>query len=530
MQLRRVIAATDEAFISIDAAGSVTVWSGRAERLFGWTTPEVLGRRLADLIIPPAHRGTYEARLARFDAADEAPVAGKRLQLTARHRDGHEIPVEVAVWALDDGEGFSAFVHDITERVSTQAALEAARDAALEGSRLKSEFLANMSHEVRTPMNGIIGMSRLMLLNHLEEDQRNRAGTVLSSAEALLTVLNDILDFSKIEAGKLDVERIAFDLRRVVEETAVLLAAQAQATGLELTCLIDPNLPRSLEGDPGRLRQVLLNLLGNAVKFTPAGAVTLSARLVDASTDGTAVVELAVSDTGIGMTAESVENLFEAFTQADTSTTRRYGGTGLGLAISRQLVTLMGGTIDVVSEPDVGTTFTALIPFCVGPAGSVSAPGTTLTGHRARFVDINIGVTPPYASPDDSMIHPAALLVVEDNPINQMVIVSSLSRLGYDVDAAANGAVALEHLDRNRYAAVFMDCQMPVMDGYEATSELRRREGRDRHTPVIAITASAMAGDRQLCLDAGMDDYLTKPLVLDELMSVLRRWSPGIPA
>ena len=662
-QLARMLESTEDAFVSIDASGAVTAWSGRAAELFGWKPDEVLGRGLAETIIPQAQRDAHRAGVSNYRPETLSAVVGKRVELSALHRDGHEIPVEVSVWANDDGEGFGAFVHNITERVRTRVELEEARDKALQASHMKSEFLANMSHEIRTPMNGVIGMSTLLLNTNLNFEQRDFAQTVSSSAEALLTVINDILDFSKIEAGKLTIETVPFDLGTVVEESAVLLAARAQQTGVELTCLVDPALPANLEGDPGRLRQVLLNLLGNAVKFTSQGEVNLTARLAGTGSDGVVMVALAVRDTGIGMTPATLELLFEKFTQADTSTTRRYGGTGLGLAIARQLVELMGGTLTATSELGTGSTFTANIPFQTGdhptvPIGPADLNGvhalivddnttnqqvlqamieawggTALTadgadtamlllGHAADttdpvdviLLDLNVpdidghslaravradprlahipmimltsslprqppaGVEPngivavltkpvraarlraalnialpansppatlptqthptddrSVAAPSPARAEPApagrtaaiatTLLVVEDNLINQKVAAAILSRHGYSVETAINGIEALQQMDGRRYGAVLMDCQMPVMDGYEATRLLRAREGANRYTPIIALTASALTGDRQRCLDAGMDDYLTKPLQMDDLMAALQRWS-----
>jgi len=393
--LSRVLESSGDAFVSVDATGTITAWNSRADALFGWSASDVIGRRLADTLIPAAQREAHLQGMQHYaTAGGPSAVVGQRIELTALHRDGNEVPVELAVWAHEDGGGFSAFAHDITERISSQAELETARDTAMTASRLKSEFLANMSHEIRTPMNGVIGMSSLLLQTELSVVQRDYAETVSSSAEALLTVIDDILDFSKIEAGKLDVESVPFDLRAVVEESAVLLAARAHEQGLELTCRLDPALPAAVAGDPGRLRQVLLNLLGNAVKFTHEGEVNVSARVAehvdDVDRDADAVlVELVVRDSGIGMTQSTLEHLFDAFTQADTSTTRRYGGTGLGLAVSRQLVELMGGTLRAMSEPGEGSTFTALIPLRLRSVPAVAPEVPDLAGKRALIVDDN---------------------------------------------------------------------------------------------------------------------------------------------
>lgn len=509
-QLSRMLEATDEGFLTIDAGGTITAWNEQAESLFGWTAADVIGRPITQTLIPVEQRPAHIRGLARYLPGSPSAVVGTRREVRALHRDGHELSVEIAVWADDDG-AYSAFAHDISERVDFQAELERARDRATEASRLKSEFLANMSHEIRTPMNGVIGMSTLLLDGDLGPHEREYAQTVSSSAEALLTILDDILDFSKIEAGKLDVECVDFALRTVVEESSALLTARARQQGLELTCDIDPALPPVLRGDPGRLRQVLLNLIGNAVKFTTAGSVGITARLAPlapgASNDGPVLVELEVRDTGIGMTEATVEQLFEPFSQADSSTTRLYGGTGLGLAICHQLVELMGGTLTVTSELARGSVFSASIPFHVGHPPRENSPAGAPSPARRRA-------------------DAPTVLLAEDNRVNQQVAGAVLTQLGYQVDLVDNGAEAIQHAGGTTYAAILMDCHMPVMDGFEATRELRRREGVTRRTPIIALTASAMSTDRDRCIEAGMDDFLPKPLRKHDLAATLLRWVP----
>jgi PAS domain S-box-containing protein len=675
-ELSWLLDSTGDGFASIDSTGSITGWSAQSEVLFGWTASEVLGRQLSDFLVPQSQPPVHGDSLLGYIKGFDSTVVGKRGEATALCSDGHEMPIEVAVWRREDGQGYSGIIHDITERVNTQVELEAARDEAMEATRLKSDFLATMSHEIRTPMNGVIGACSLLLDTDLDVDQRDYAETASSSAEALLTVIDEILDFSKIEAGKLDLERVTFDLHAVVEECAVLVAPRAQQGGLELTCLVDPGIPSHLQGDPGRLRQVLLNLLSNAVKFTSEGEVNVAARLIGDADGDTVEVEFEVSDTGIGMTADSLEHLFDPFTQADISTTRHYGGTGLGLAISHQLLEMMGGTLNVTSQPGMGSTFTAVIPFQLGSGMAIPNFPAKLDGIRALIIDDNAtnqrvlqemiagwGATavttdradqalmlllksveeanrfdvvltdldmpdidgygvarlvradprlahtpivmlvnssqhfkaaesekkgivghltkpvrsaqlrsaleaavdlahvqatglPLLSEPDRQNPIPAGqitatttgtpdrpagsggnsvspmapagsltLLVVEDNAINQKVAVARLTRLGYTTEVAINGIDALEHLERNRYGAVLMDCHMPMMDGFEATRRLRSIEGADRHTPVIALTASAMAEDRTRCLEAGMDDYLAKPVQVEDLVAALQRWA-----
>ena len=629
----------------------------KASRRLGFAAASLLGL-LAVLALIVAATSRSLRRLAdaatRFGSGDYTtafPRSGAR-EVTELAGTLERTRVEIARSMREQAEARALLEAALAEQRLTQQALERALADAQAAARAKADFLATMSHEIRTPMNGVIGMTALLMRTELTAKQRQYSDAVRRSADALLVVIDDILDFSKIEAGKLALADTAFDVRDVVEEVAELLAPRAQQKGLELGCRVSPDVPATLRGDPHRLRQILINLCGNAVKFTDQGEIFVRARLGE-DADGSALVRFEVIDTGIGIPPGAQSRLFSAFSQVDASSTRRHGGTGLGLAICRRLAALMGGEVGLRSEPGKGSTFwfTARFsrPACATEAAR-SRGAAELVGLPVLIVDDNAtnreilhelalgwqmrvdcvasgpdalrvmrsraATGDPYAlaildmqmpemdgldlarairaeprladtrlviltsmgddlevearaagvldflhkpvregqlldclsrlarvpaeawpaptcdavragaAPTIHVVREGAprILVVEDNPVNQELAVELLQELGYRVDVACNGRSGVERVLGGAYGLVLMDCQMPILDGYEATAEIRRHEPAGKHTPIVAMTAQALAGDREAALAAGMDDYLSKPIDLDALQRVLARF------
>jgi two-component system, sensor histidine kinase and response regulator len=656
-RLAAIVDSAEDAILSKSLDGTIISWNKGAERLYGYTREEILGQHIS-VLFPPEHADDFDRYIDSIKRGERI----EHFETVRLTRDGQRLDVSLTLSPIHNSVGklaaISSIARDIQEQKRIERELQHAKLMAEDANRSKSEFLANMSHEIRTPMHGVIGMTELLLDTTLTPEQSEYALLIRQSAEQLLAVINDILDFSKIEAGKMQVETIDFDLRTVVEDTARLLAQQAHAKDLELACLVEYDVPSGVQGDPGRLRQVLTNLGGNAVKFTEEGEVVLRASLVEDQEAGVEV-RFEVTDTGIGIAPEIQERLFHPFSQADTSSTRTYGGTGLGLSISRQLVELMGGKIGLKSEPGEGSTFWFTIPLKKQPVRVAVVPRTpsdlralhvlivddnatnrtilnkqitswgmrneeaesaeralermyaavdegdpydlvildmqmpetdgmelariikadpTLSsshlvmltsvgqrgaGQEAWHAGIAAYLTKPVrqselhdciamvmagpatASPltataSSSLVtrhrlrearaqQRARILVAEDNPVNQKVAVRMLEKRGFRVDVAANGLEAVEAVSRRPYAAVLMDCQMPEMDGYEATAAIRELDSAARQVPIIAMTAQAMQGDRERCIAAGMDDYVSKPIAPETLDEALARWIAVTP-
>jgi PAS domain S-box-containing protein len=494
------------AVVTIDTEEHVTAWNPAATRQFGYTPGEAIGRPIDELVL-----ASDDLRDEGPELTQEALASGRGYRVGQRTRkDGSLVDVEIAMVPLVvEGEhlGFYAIYHDITE-------LQEARRHADDANQAKSIFLASMSHEIRTPMNAIIGMSGLLLRTELDGDQQESAEIIRTSGEALLTIINDILDFSKIEAGRMELELAPFDVRECIDGAVALIRTLATGKGLELTATVADDVPRTIVGDVSRLRQILLNMLSNAVKFTDEGGVLLTAEATHA--DDELELHIAVRDHGIGISEEGLGRLFQSFSQADVSISRRYGGTGLGLAISKRLAEAMGGTMWAESEgiPGKGSTFHLTIATREAAEAIAARPDAPRPGAA------DVG-------PERAERHPLRILLAEDNVVNQKLALRLLSLLGYGADIASNGLEAIAAVERQGYDLVLMDVQMPELDGLAATRKIIELQG-DARPRIVAMTANAMDGDREACLEAGMDDYVSKPIRIEELVAALDQ-TPATP-
>ncbi len=474
-------------------------------RISGYEPEELIGQTPRMLQGP----GTSVETLKELKETLEKGKAFKG-ELQNYTKDGHSYWLDISIVPVKDEAGnltyFAAIERDITDRKVFEKQLQITKDAAEVANRAKGDFLANMSHELRTPMNGIIGLSELLIEMDMNEEQTELAEAVNSSSRNLLILLNDILDLSKIEAGELTLERIPFDTRRTVRQTVELVKPIASRKGVVVESTINPIVPERIIGDPARLQQIMNNLISNAIKFTEVGYVRIdvtSAR----DKDGAPELHIRVEDTGIGIPEGKRDAIFQKFTQADVSTARKYGGTGLGLAITKELVDMMGGQISLDSVEGKGTTFYVDIPV------EVSEEAESITSNAPKVISINTD---------------ARVMVVDDHPVNLLFMKKVLKKLNFkNVHEATSGKEAIALTEQNTYDLIFMDCQMPEIDGFEASTIIREREDLIGDIKIIAVTADAMKGAREKCLDAGMNDYISKPVDIEKLKSVLGEWIPG---
>ncbi|MFH1146893.1 MAG: response regulator [Pseudomonadota bacterium] len=486
-----------------DAGFNMTSLNPAASELLGYEKEELAGQPLSMIL--------EESIISEFEKA-RSGQSGIRMQgrdCNFLAKSGEPIPVKLGVSPLFDQDsslpGHVLLAEDMRETRKLIRDLEESKQAADDANRIKSEFLANMSHEIRTPMNGVIGMTQLLLGTQLTKEQEECVETMRNSAESLMALLNDVLEISRIETGDLTLESVPFDLSRVLDEVCSGLAPSAAGKSLELTCAIDPSTPSSLVGDSSRLRQILLNLVGNSIKFTSTGRVSIRVENVRGRNDD-AFLKFYVTDTGDGIPPEKQAHIFEKFVQVDGSIKRQYGGTGLGLAICKELVTMMGGTIGVESTLGQGSCFWFTALFERHASGR--------------------SIVPQSAPSPQKKTGQIRILIAEDNPVNQKVASAMLKKAGCETEIVDNGAKAVEAVFQSEYDLIFMDIQMPVMDGLEAVGAIRSLEQtRGGHRTIIAMTAQALAEDRQRCIEAGMDDYISKPITEEGLRALLNKWA-----
>ncbi len=507
-QFQDAVTAALDAIIIINETGEVLSFNPAAERIFGFTAEDVVGKPMSNFIVPERYRDAHTAGMKRYVETGEGPVINNRIEIQGLKADGEEMEIELAIKDIEGPSGklFIGYARDISERKRYELEIVEAKDRAEVANQAKASFLAMMSHEIRTPLNGVLGIIGLLQDSGLDEEQQRLLKTARNSGRSLMGIINDILDFSKLEAGRMDIEKSSFFVDSLVDSVSSLIRSGAQEKGLEIACHVSDSVPKVLFGDPDRLRQVLLNLAWNAVKFTDTGSVTIDVSMsVKDNSPGS--VRFSVSDTGIGIAEDKQDELFAEFSTIDASYSRKFGGTGLGLAICKALVEAMDGQIGLHSRLGEGARFWFEVPL---PEGDEA---TALDADGDENREPSIGITG------------VRVLLAEDNVTNQLVAVSNLERLGCNVDVVADGVEAVEAAKARPYDIILMDVSMPEMDGISATREIRRRMGHNTETPIVALTAYALEEDRQRVLNAGMNDLVPKPVTRAELARAIARFA-----
>lgn len=505
IRLRTIQDNISSALIIVDTSAKIVSFNPAAESIFGYDKSEVVGLEIS-ILLPKSIRGKHAVWFSDYLVGKNSADLGHRRELMSERKDGTLFPIDISIRSMElDGQRlFSAIVTDISEIKAVQNELIAEKERAEKASKAKSEFLAKMSHEIRTPMNGILGMSHMLEETELSDEQREKLRVITRSGDALMIIINDILDLAKVESNRLVLEQIPFDLYELITDVTELYESQAIEKGIALECHYQKDSSLYLKGDPLRVKQILLNLVNNSVKFTDSGSVTISVDVEDDS-DEQCKVNITVTDTGPGIEPEVQELLFSPFKQADSSTTRKSGGTGLGLAICKQLAELMKGSVTLKSQIGEGSEFTL----------SINLPKANAEEYASTYAQ--------FGKKTGSTEFSGKILVVDDVTVNQLVIQAILEAMGLVVCTADNGLDAIEAWREESFDMILMDCEMPEMDGYTAAHEIRRLEEKTR-TPIVALTANAYEENREKCLAAGMDDFLTKPIEKNQVIRVLGQW------
>ncbi len=514
-KLQMIIDTSLDAVITINEKGEVLEWSQHAETIFSYTREEAIGKNMGSLIVPPHHREAHDRGMKHYLKTGEGPVLNKRIEITGYDKNEREFPIELSITSikLKDRYIFSGFIRDITKRKEAEEELIRAKQAAEQAHMAERQFLAHMSHEIRTPMNAVIGMTHLLYEAEPTEQQKDYLDSLRFSADSLMGILNNILDLSKIEAGELVFESRSFDLLELLQGLQQTFQFKVRDKPVSVVFDFDSKIKNLLTGDATRLNQILTNLLGNASKFTQRGTIGVKAKLV-VGNDKQYVIQFQVYDTGIGIDKDKVELIFKNFKQANVEVHRKFGGTGLGLAIVKQLVEIQGGSIEVESKENKGSTFTITLPF--------ENSGIPLSEKPIEQK------TEEYP---DEILSFIKILVVEDNTMNQKLIKKILEIWGCEYQIAEDGVQAVEMSKNKKYDIVLMDIHMPEMDGVEATIQIKGdAKNINRDTPIIALTAAALLDEKNRALNAGMNDFLTKPFSPSKLKETIMKWTGTIAA